>query len=144
MFKNKKSSKDIALFAAKFKGKCHNCDKQGHKLAECWINNNISGERGARDKDGKEKGMKCFNRNKYAGHMAKDCPEKKETQSGEEKKETGMFVGICKEIGTSDDILDKNHLIGFVPETKEDMEQEEFCALSDGVELWLADTGSTS
>ena len=103
-FKKKKRSKDIALFAAKFKGKCRNCGKQGHKPADCRVNNTVSGERGATDKDGKEKGMKCFNCNKYAGHMAKDCPEKKKQKGGEETKETGTFVSICEEIETSNDV----------------------------------------
>ena len=75
--------------------------------------------------------------------MAKDCPDKNKHKGSEEKKEIGMFVRICEEIRMSKDTLYETHLFGFVPETNEDVKQEEFCALSDGVELWLADTGAT-
>ena len=39
------------------------------------------------------KGIKCYNCNKYAGHITKDCLEPKEEQNDDAKKETGMFVG---------------------------------------------------
>lgn len=65
------------------------------------MNSNVSGNKGTKDKDGMEKGMKYFNCNKYTGHMAKDFPEKKKAKGGEEKKDTGMFVGICKSIETT-------------------------------------------
>ena len=59
--------------------------------------------------------------NKYAGHVAKDCPkEKKIKKSGETKeKETGMFVGMVEEVCSNDawNIIDDSH-------TKENHENE--------------------
>ena len=69
------------------------------------------------DKDKKK--LKCFNCNKYAGHISKDCPNKK-WDADSAVKETGMFVG-------------------YSPAAK-----SEFCASSDGTEKWLADTGATT
>jgi hypothetical protein len=40
------------------------------------------------------KGVKCFNCNKHAGHIARDCPEPKKDKITS-TKETGMFVGCC-------------------------------------------------
>ena len=80
------NTNEIALFAnGKFKGLCKNCGKQGHKAADCRSKNNTGGA----NKETKGKGVKCFNCNKYAGHIAKDCPEEKKTK---EKKETGMLT----------------------------------------------------
>jgi hypothetical protein len=55
-------------------------------------------------KDGTKK-LKCFNCNKYAGHVAKDCPEekkekKKKNKEDDKEKETQMFVGMV-------DVIDK-------------------------------------
>ena len=133
--KQKKNSKEIALYVTKFKGKCRNCGKQGHKLVDCCVNSNVSGNKGAKDKDGTEKGMKCFNCKKYAGHVAEYCPEKKKAKGGEEKKETGMFVGICKSIKTSGKVSEQTYRKDYDPMTTNDAEPSEFCASSDGMEL---------
>ena len=142
--KQKKNSKEIALYATKFKGKCRNCGKQGHKSVDCRVSSNVSGNKGSKDEDGEEKGMKCFNCNKYAGHIAKDCPEKKKEKGGEEKKETGMFVGMCEFIETNEEVFEQTYRKDYDPMTTNDAEPSEFCASSDGTELWLADTGATS
>ena len=47
--------------------------------------------------------------------MAKDCPEKKKTNSGEEKKETGMFVAICESIKTSGKVFEQTHKNNYAP-----------------------------
>ena len=94
------NTNEIALFAnGKFKGLCKNCGKQGHKAADCRSKSNTAGA----NKETKGKGVKCFNCNKYAGHIAKDCPEEKKTK---EKKETGMFVGIVETIEIHDEKSD--------------------------------------
>ena len=56
------------------------------------------------------KGVKCFNCNKHARHITKDCPEPK--QECTTTKETGMFVGMCtidyEDIEATEKKQDKN------------------------------------
>ena len=127
-----KSAGELAMYAGgKFKGDCRNCGKQGHKASECRSKSNVAGDKGHKDK---KTGIKCFNCNKFAGHYAKDCPEKKKTKTSDEKKETGMFVGMC---------VQENEL----PRGESDItgvDKEILCAVSVGEEKWLADTGASS
>jgi hypothetical protein len=77
-FKTEKSSNEIALFAGgKFKGLCRNCGKQAHKSADC----RSKGSKADGEKTGK--GIKCFNCNKFAGHIANDCPEEKKKKTAD-------------------------------------------------------------
>ena len=131
-FSGNKNPSELALFAGgKFKGDCRNCGKQGHKASECRSKSNVAGDKGHKDK---KAGIKCFNCNKFAGHYAKDCPEKKKTKASDEKKETGMFVGMC------------------VQESEQprcdtvtmDVDEATLCAVNVGGEKWLADTGASS
>ena len=72
---------------------------QGHCAAYCCTISNTAG------KKNKGKGVKCFNSNKYAGHIAKDYPEtnqgrkkrgdKKEKDNDNDKPEMGMFAGMA-------------------------------------------------
>ena len=72
-----------------FKGLCRKCRKQGHKAVDCR----------SEPKEGPKKGIKCYNCNKYAGHIAKDCPKPKKQRPfnrsapQERPAENGMFVG---------------------------------------------------
>ena len=97
-FKGEKNGNEHALYAGKTnKNKCKNCGKQGHRTAECRTVSNTAG------KKNEAKGIKCFNCNKYAGHIAKDCPEPKQARNkkgdkkekDDDKPETGMFVGMA-------------------------------------------------
>ena len=134
-FKGESKDNELALAVyTKFKGDCRNCGKQGHKAADCRSKNKNAGPN--KDKDNKKK-LKCFNCNKYAGHISKDCPDKKR-DADSAVKETGMFVGCCVEINDSND-SNEQHYVGYSPAAK-----SEFCASSDGTEKWLADTGATT
>ena len=127
-----KSASELAMFVGgKFKGDCHNCGKQGHKASECCSKSNVAGDKGHKDK---KTGIKCFNCNKFAGHYAKDCPEKKKTKVSDKKIETRMFVGKC---------VQENKL----PQGESDttgMDKVTLCAVNVGEEKWLADTGASS
>ena len=48
------------------------------------------------------KGIKCFNCNRYAGHIARDCPKPRRIPRHPKAKtaETGMFVGMANKIAT--------------------------------------------
>ena len=98
-FKAEKSTtkeKELALFAGQFKGNCRNCGKQGHKAAECRskpTKNDKSKDGNNKNKDGVGKHIKCYNCNKFAGHLSKDCPEKRKDK--DKAPEHGMFVGMC-------------------------------------------------
>ena len=98
-FKAEKSTikeKELALFAGQFKGNCRNCGKQGHKAAECRskpMKNEKSKDGNNKNKDGVGKHIKCYNCNKFAGHLSKDCPEKRKDK--DKAPEHGMFVGMC-------------------------------------------------
>ena len=93
--KTLKSGDELALLAVykQFKGLCQKCGKQGHKALEC------------RNKDPMQnKGVKCFNCNRYAGHIARDCPEpKREFKKKSKPNKSGMFVGICQDNKPSSD-----------------------------------------
>ena len=90
--KDKQTTQEHAMYAnGKFKGNCRNCGKQGHKASKCCSKSNVAGDKGQKEK---KSGMKCFNCNKFAGYYAKDCPESKEKKATDEKKETGMFIGM--------------------------------------------------
>jgi hypothetical protein len=95
--KTLKLGDELALAAVykQFKGLCRKCGKQGHKASEC------------RNKDPMQnKGIKCFNCNRYAGHIARDCPEpKREVKMKNKSNESGMFVGICQENGPKDPVV---------------------------------------
>ena len=89
--KDRKSGNELALFTKTFKGICRKCGKQGHKSNEC---------RSKPKDEGNKKGLKCFNCNKYAGHIAKDCPEPRKERTNKRETtnaatENGMFVGTC-------------------------------------------------
>ena len=73
-----------------FKHICHTCSKQGHKASNCQVKKMIQV-----NKLTTNEGVKCFNCNKHAGHIAEDCPEPKKERSKSSTKETGMFVGCC-------------------------------------------------
>ena len=130
--KDKQTTQEHAMYAnGKFKGDCRNCGKQGHKASECHSKSNVAGDKGQKEK---KSGIKCFNCNKYAGHYAKDCPESKKKKATDEKKETGMFVGMC--------VQDTTLLTNDTATT--DMSQVTLCTISVGDEKWLADTGASS
>jgi hypothetical protein len=140
-FKDESKDNELALtMIAKFKGNCRNCGKQGHKAADCCSKTKFAGGLKDKNKQNNNKNnngdgrIKCFNCNKYAGHISKDCPEKKFRD--DDVKETGMFVGVCVEIEPKTE----QHYFGFLPPTS----KSEFCATSDGSERWLADTGATT
>ena len=90
------------------------------------------------------KGLKCFNCNKFAGHLSKDCLEPRRDNTNtkpKESNETGMFVGVCEEthrVGLSSDDFNSNN--------SEKFEISQFCGASSTTinENWLADTGATS
>ena len=42
--------------------------------------------------------IKCYNCNKYARHIARDFLEPRCAVRTEKKKESGMNIGMCKEI----------------------------------------------
>lgn len=134
-FKDTNTAKELAMTAGgKFKGQCRNCGKQGHKASECRSKSNVAGDKGQKDK---KTGVKCFNCNKFAGHYAKDCPELKKTKTSDDKKETGMFVGMCTQKHECHDCNLKSKT-----ETSEGTTQ--IYSVSAGSEMWLADTGATS
>ena len=118
----------------KFKGQCCNCGKQGHKVSKCRSKSNIAGDKGQKEKKSR---IKCFNRNKFAGHYAKDCPELKKTKTSDNKKETGMFVGMC----TQKHIC---HDCNPISKTKMSKGTTQIYSVSAGSEMWLVDTGATS
>ncbi len=105
--KDRKSGNELALFPKMFKGICRKCGKQGHRAKDCR----------STPKEEPKKGVKCYNCNKYAGHIAKDCPEPKklrlpvQEQQREQPLENGMFVGLC---------LDDEYVV---------VEQDEFAGL---------------
>jgi hypothetical protein len=116
-FKSESSNeKEIALaITPKFKGTCRNCGRQGHRANECR-----SKPAGTKPEKPKPiatvgKGLKCFNCNKFAGHLSKDCPEPRRDNTNtkpKESNETGMFVGVCEEthrIGLSSDDFNSNN-----------------------------------
>ena len=81
--KDVKDKDEIALYAGgKFKGTFRNCGKQGHKSADCRSKTNTAGNKGG----GGGRDIKCFNCNKYAGHVANDCPEEKKIKKSSEQK----------------------------------------------------------
>ena len=164
-FKNEKSDGELALaaFGTKFKGLCRSCGKQGHKAADCRVKNKTHGD-GNRPPP---KGVKCFNCNKHAGHIAKDCPEPKRERTT--TKETGMFVGMCtidyEDIEANEKKQDMNDkynenddkewtFVGICEEIIDDCDvkfnNKEFCASAVAPrsialqENWLADTGATA
>ena len=131
-FSGNKNPSELALFAGgKFKGDCRSCGKQGHKASECCSKSNVAGDKGHKDK---KAGIKCFNCNKFAGHYAKDCPEKKKTKASDKKKETGMFVGMCVQESEQP----------WCDTVTMDVDEATLCAVNVGGEKWLADTGALS
>ena len=88
--KDSKSSNEIALLIINksFTGICRKCGKQGHKAADCRSRDVTT-----------NKNVKCFNCNRYAGHIARDCPEPKrqpkQQQQQHKSNESGMFVGMA-------------------------------------------------
>jgi hypothetical protein len=107
--KGKKAGDDIALNAEgrkgykKFKGKCRNCGKQGHKAADCWYNKNQDGDnkggnenKGNGGDDGGFNGY-CFVCGKK-GHRASDCRQKR---GGNDYEEQGHFVGYVGEASST-------------------------------------------
>jgi hypothetical protein len=89
--KEKKENKNLALnvekgkggFKKKFKGKCRNCGKQGHKAAECKS----------------DKKRVCFTCGKE-GHFSRECPDKSNGKdSKSDNKDLNPFVGMCYEVG---------------------------------------------
>ena len=98
-FKSEKAptkEKELALFAGQFKGNCRSCGKQGHKAAECRskpTKNEKDRDGSNKNRDGVGKNIKCYNCNKFAGHLSKDCPEKRKDKG--KAPEHGMFVGMC-------------------------------------------------
>ena len=145
-FKSEPSNdKEIALaITPKFKGTCRNCGRQGHRSNECRSRPAGTKVDKPRHPPIVGKGLKCFNCNKYAGHISKDCPEPRRentTTKNRESNETGMFVGTCEEI----------HRVGLTStdidsEISGNVENNEFCGASSDTkqENWLADTGATS
>ena len=138
-FKTENSStNEIALFAGgKFKGLCRNCGTQGHKSADC----RSKGSKADGEKTGK--GIKCFNCNKFAGHIAKDCPDEKKKKTAD-KKETSFFVGCAVEAEEEEEEI---HRFGFISDNNNNNNNNnnfEYCASCGGEERWLADTGATS
>ena len=138
-------AKEIALIMhPKFKGTCRNCGRQGHRANKC--RSRPAGSKLEKPKTIATvgKGLKCFNCNKFAGHLSKDCPEPRcETTStkSKESNKTGMFVGVCKEThctGISSNDFNNDNSGKF--------ENLQFCGASSTTnsEHWLADTGATS
>ena len=144
----------------KFKGICRTCGKQGHKSSDCQV------KKTAYENKLTNKGVKCFNCNKHAGHIAKDCPEPKKERNESNTKETGMFVGCCmfdnedeiveitkepKEMKVVDKKNDKNEnnenekmFVGVCEEIVTDKTKSELCISAASNENWLADTGATA
>jgi len=141
-FKGKPNDKELALpsFSSKYKGTCKNCGKQGHKAVDC--RSKPAGTRvvNKSTKTTVGKGVKCFNCNKYAGHISRDCPEPRRELPTSNKEasltKSGMFVGVCEEIHQ----IDNND---YDPSDSRVISAE-FCGTTITVERWLADTGATS
>ena len=95
-FKSKKNGDEHELYASRSsKNKCNICGKKDHCATSlCSVSNNAG-------KKNKGRGIKCFNCNKYTGHIAKDCPEPTQTRkkqgykNDKDKYETEMFVGMA-------------------------------------------------
>ena len=170
--KGEKNSKELALpIYTKFKGICRNCGKQGHKANDCRSKKaTLNGDKSKTN----NKDLKCFNCGKFAGHIAKDCPEPKKERNA--KTETGMFVGVCIAIdqknteknGNCESVIHQSEIQDsvefkafFVQNFTDKIEDvftiEEFNANPIDVieecydvntmtydESWLADTGATS
>jgi transposase InsO family protein len=68
-------------FTKKFKGRCRNCGKQGHKKSECRSD---------------KKGV-CFNCGED-GHFARDCPKPKKDGDKRPSEGTGMFIGMAHHV----------------------------------------------
>jgi hypothetical protein len=143
------STKEIALFTQKYKGICKNCGKQGHKADVCRSKTNTSGTNANGTNEKNE--IKCYNCNKYVGHIARDCPEPKRPPRGEKKKETGMYVGMCEEINgmeATDDIpgpmdvtqkatetpTEELLRVCFVPTMEDEWYEDQYCASSNRTE----------
>jgi hypothetical protein len=77
-------------FKKKFKGNCQTCDKQGHKLVDCWKGKGRpDGDKGLTFSKGDHSTRKCYRCNKM-GHIAANCPDK--------NSETGLVAAFCTEV----------------------------------------------
>ncbi len=87
--KDSKAGNELALFLKKqFKGLCRKCGKQGHKASDCR----------SQEPSTPFKGVKCYNCNRYAGHLSKDCPKPRrqpKTTRFNKQSESRMFVGMA-------------------------------------------------
>jgi hypothetical protein len=110
------------------------------------------------------KGVKCFNCNKHAGHIARDCPEPKKDKNESSTKETGMFVGCCmfinedevneneKEVTETEINEYKNNkesenefmFVGICEKIVTEKTLPKICTSAASHENWLADTGATA
>jgi len=89
------AEKALAAYAKKSKARCTNCGKLGHKSTVCW---DIVGKPGTQEEKqgGKQEGTKTgiiCHYCKKAGHIARNCYEKKNDEARKEAANTAMAGG---------------------------------------------------
>ena len=85
-----------------FKGRCSHCSKWGHKKAKCreWLRLTHDEQEKVHKKS--TENIQCYNCHKM-GHIARDCPEKKVSDSS--GGQSGGFAMMCIEVTNPQELM---------------------------------------